>query len=115
MVVLREILLSYDAATTEAEKDSSLSRLKDYCSWSHDYTKPTNLKKIKKGNAEESKLGAEGDTSEEEDEELRKFSSCFKSEDEFNRNILVDSFITSNNAASIHPVSEIHKSKKYII
>jgi hypothetical protein len=69
MIVLRNILLSYDTAKNDKERTELLEELKKYCYWSHDYQKPSNLKKIKK-NVEEVK-GADGDTSEEEDEELR--------------------------------------------
>lgn len=102
MVQAREILLSYDAATTPKDKETALNRLKDFVHWSFDYTKPTNLKKIKKTNEEVK--GGEDDTSEEEDEELRRYTSNFKAEEEFNRQVLCDSFISSNQATSIHPV-----------
>ena len=48
MVIIRQILLKYDSAATEEDKDKALNELKSYCSWSHNYNKPTNLKKINK-------------------------------------------------------------------
>jgi hypothetical protein len=102
MVVLREILLTYDAATEQKDKDAALARLRDYCSWDHTHNKPTNLKKIKKS-SEEVKAGAE-DTSEEEDPELRAYSTTFDAKAEFSRAVLVDNFIGNNTVDSIHPV-----------
>jgi len=67
--------------------------------WSHDYTKPTNLKKITK--REDAK--AEDET-EEEDEELRRFETAFNQADLFSRPKLVDNLITSNQAHLIHQV-----------
>jgi hypothetical protein len=48
MIILREAILRYDTAETPKDKQEALNKIKDYCYWSHDYTKPTNLKKIKK-------------------------------------------------------------------
>jgi len=100
MVKLRETLMSYDTSKTPQEKQACLNRLKDHCAWDHSYTKPTNLKKIKKN---EEVIGGD-DTSEEEDEELRKYDSKFKQEEEFNRTLLVENFVANQNAQSIHPV-----------
>ena len=104
MVVLREILLSYDQAASPDDRETALKRLKDHCNWSHDHNRPTNLKKIKK--VEEAK-GAE-DTSEEEDPELRGYVSAFKAEEVFNKELLRDNKISTNVAADIHPVSNTH-------
>jgi hypothetical protein len=52
-----------------------LNKLRDHINFRDEYTKPTNLKKIRKN--EEAKGGAAGDTSEEEDEELRKYQTKF--------------------------------------
>jgi hypothetical protein len=76
MVLIRQILLSYDQATNDEDKEKELKRLRDHISYRDEYTKPTNLKKIRKN--EEAKGAAAGDdTSEEEDEELRKYQIKF--------------------------------------
>jgi hypothetical protein len=104
MIKLREILLRYDTAKSEEDKLAALNELKDHCWWNHEYTKPSNLKKIKKNEEVKGGAGAGEDTSEEEDEELRRYSSAFKSEEEFNRAVLVDNYLSNNNASVIHPV-----------
>jgi hypothetical protein len=68
-VLLRKALLRYDAATTDKEREESLAEIKTHLYWNHDHTRPTNLKKITK---KEDAKGGE-DTSEEEDEELRRY------------------------------------------
>lgn len=107
MVVLREALLRFDSSAEGSdERNSALNKLKDYCYWNHDYTKPSNLKKIKKRDEDVKMAGAgDDDTSEEEDEELRKYDSKYDSSQDFNRNSLCDSLISSNSAANIHAVS----------
>jgi hypothetical protein len=80
LVILREALLKYDAAQNEDDRKKALDIIKDYCNWNHNHTKPTNLKRIKKVNAEEAKGGAE-DTSEEEDPETAHYSVTFKKEE----------------------------------
>jgi selenocysteine-specific translation elongation factor len=102
---LRECLLRYDAATTEEERQKALNTIKEngYIHWDHNHTKPTNLKKIKKSN-EEVKAGDLDDTSEEEDPELARYQTEFKSQEAFTRDRLVEAFIRNNDAGSIHPV-----------
>jgi len=58
MVVLREILMRYDNAKNDEEREKALKNLKDHCHWDHNHTKPSNLKRIRKANAEEVKGGA---------------------------------------------------------
>ncbi len=104
-IEIREALLQYDASEgKQEEREKALQRIRDsYCHWNHNQTKPTNLKKIKK-NAEEAKGG---DTSEEEDPDLAHYKTSFKAEEEFSKNLLVESLIENNNATNIHPVSMI--------
>jgi hypothetical protein len=104
LVMIREALLQYDAAKNDEERGKALDKIKGYCSWSHNHTKPNNLKRIRKANAEEVKGGAAEDTSEEEDPDLAQYPTAFKSEEEFSRQALIDQMINNNNAASIHPV-----------
>jgi hypothetical protein len=85
LVMIREALLKYDEAKNDEERGKALDKIKGYCSWSHSHTKPTNLKRIKKANAEEVKGGAAEDTSEEEDPDLAHYPTTFKSEEEFSR------------------------------
>ncbi len=89
IVVMRELFMRYDEAKTPEDKAKALEKIREKISWDHNYTKPTNLKKIKK-NVEEVKGGAADDTSEEEDPELAGYKSEFKSEEQFNRQALVD-------------------------
>jgi actin-related protein len=102
---MRELFMRYDEAKTPEEKAKALEKIREKVAWDHNYTKPTNLKRIKK-NVEEVKGGAAEDTSEEEDPELAGYKSEFKAEEQFNRQALVDQFITNNNASQIHPVSK---------
>lgn len=99
MVVLRKALLRYDAAATEEEKAASLAEIREHVHWSHDYTKPTNLKKITK--REDAKADDETD---EEDEELRRYETAFNQADTFSRAKLVDSLVSNNQAQLIHQV-----------
>ena len=101
---MRELFMRYDEAKTPEDKAKALEKIKEKIGWDHSYTKPTNLKRIKK-NVEEVKGGAADDTSEEEDPELAGYKTEFKAEEQFNRQALVDQFITNNNAPQIHPVS----------
>jgi len=101
---MRELFMRYDEAKTPEDKVKALEKIKEKTGWDHSYTKPTNLKRIKK-NVEEVKGGAADDTSEEEDPELAGYKSEFKAEEQFNRQALVDQFISNNNAPQIHPVS----------
>jgi hypothetical protein len=106
LVMIREALLQYDVAKNDEERGKALDKIKGYCHWSHNHTKPNNLKRIRKANAEEVKGGAAEDTSEEEDPDLAQYPTTFKSEEEFSRQALIDQMINNNNAASIHPVRE---------
>ena len=54
--------------------------IKKYVNWRHDYVKPSNLKRIRR---EEGKGGE--DTSEEEDEEMKKYTCTYKQEEDFSR------------------------------
>ena len=103
MIILREALLRYDGAEEPKDKQTALDKIKDYCYWTHDYTKPSNLKKIKKTTEQSKGAAAEDDTSEEEDEELRRFETRFDQATEFAKATLGDNLITNNQAASIHP------------
>ena len=104
IVVFRELFMRYDEAKTPEEKAKVIEKIKEKVGWDHNYTKPTNLKRIKK-NVEEVKGGAADDTSEEEDPELAGYKTEFKAEVEFSRQALVDYHITNNNATQIHAVS----------
>lgn len=104
MIILREALLRYDHSEDPKEKEAALNKIKDYCYWTHDYTKPSNLKKIKKTTEQvKGAAAADNDTSEEEDEELRRFETRFDQSTEFAKTTLVDSLMSSNQAANIHP------------
>ncbi len=76
--------MRYDEAKTPEEKAKVIEKIKEKVGWDHNYTKPTNLKRIKK-NVEEVKGGAADDTSEEEDPELAGYKTEFKAEVEFSR------------------------------
>lgn len=79
IVVFRELFMRYDEAKTPEEKAKVIEKIKEKVSWDHNYTKPTNLKRIKK-NPEEVKGGAADDTSEEEDPELAGYKTEYKAE-----------------------------------
>jgi hypothetical protein len=104
MVTLREALMSYDQAQSDDDREKALKSIQGHCSWNHGHTKPSNLKRIKKANAEEVKGGAE-DTSEEEDPDIAHYPTIFKAEEEFSKDVLTNTLINNNNASSIHPVS----------
>ena len=105
MVVIREILMRYDVAKNDEEREKALNQLKGHCGWNHNHTKPSNLKRIKKANAEEVKGGGAEDTSEEEDPDIAHYATTFKGEEEFSRDYLTKNMISNNSAPSIHPVS----------
>jgi hypothetical protein len=105
MVVIREILMRYDVAKTEEDREKSLNQLKGHCGWNHNHTKPSNLKRIRKANAEEVKGGAAEDTSEEEDPDIAHYKTTFKAEEEFSKDVLSKNMVSNNSASSIHPVS----------
>lgn len=100
MVILRQALLAYDVGKDEKERSEALSTVRNYCYWKHDHQRPNNLKRIK--NSEEAKGG---DTSEEEDEALRGFKTEYNSENTFTRERMVESLMSGNYQANIHPVS----------
>jgi hypothetical protein len=83
--MIREALLQYDVAKNDEEWGKALDKIKGYCHWSHSLTKPINLMRIRKANAEEVYGEAAEDTSEEEDPDLAQYPTTFKSEEEFSR------------------------------
>ena len=91
-------------------KEETLEAIKGYCHWNHNYTKPTNLKKIKK--AADPKAAAE-DSSEEEDEELRRYETRFNQASEFSKEVLVDDLVKNRYVNQIHqrylPTIDYHK------
>lgn len=103
-VIVREILMTYDAARNEKERKEALEKLKKYCHWEDpsNYSKPTNMKKV---SAAPEEGGNHSTDDEQEDEELKKYSSHFQYDEEFNRKVLIDSLIEANMAESIHPVT----------
>ena len=66
VIKLRDILLTYDKTEKPEEKFKLLDELKYFCSWTFEYHKPANLKKIRK----EEVKGAD-ESSEEEDVSTR--------------------------------------------
>ena len=97
-VSLREILLSYDAAKNEKEQKEALERLYS-CHYTHpgQFSKPSNMKKIKKEDVK-------GDSSSDEDEEMKKIPSKFNSKLLFNNFTLIYDLFEQNNSTAIHPV-----------
>jgi len=94
MIVIRKTLLEYDSANDEAKRANALETIKKYCSYNHNHPKPNNLKKIKK--TEENK-GAVEDTSEEEEESLRQYSSEYDCEKKFTRDLMTNEMMKNNN------------------
>jgi hypothetical protein len=97
--------LSYDQAKNEKERKEALERLKKWCIWEDptNYTKPTNMKKVAAGEGGDMPQNSTDD--EEEDEELKKYSSHFQYDEVFNKRVFIDELIEYNKAECIHPVS----------
>jgi hypothetical protein len=92
MITLREALLSFDVAKNDEERKKPLTTLRNYVTWYRDYSKPSNLKKIKKN---EDAKGAD-DTSEEEDEALRGYSTEYDTETSFTKESLTNGLMSMN-------------------
>ena len=76
--------------------------LKNYTGWNFEQSKPSNLKKIRKG--QEEVKG--GDTSDEEDESTRAVPTAYTPDkDLFTRDVLVDKLIADGQPNNVSDVS----------
>ena len=110
MLEIRHNLMAYDSAKSESERLEALKELRKRCHWENfdTYSKPTNLKKVQAEGLEEEDKRDTGDDENEEDLELKKFSSHFNYDEMFNKRTIIDDRIEQNCAKSIHPVSSFH-------
>lgn len=103
----RELLIRYDQSKNEKEQKEIVAEILKMVPAYKDvegFTKPTNLKQIKR---EEVKGSYEAQESEQIDPEIMKYPTKFDYDNYFGRKIIVDDMIVYGRGSAIHPVSFI--------